>query len=133
MGLGKYRVYKEKTQDDGLEVFENLVATFSPDFYNRHTIQVWDISATAEVIIDKWKGATLTDRTLHEITIVNNSNSAKKATFNSIYILADSQETVINAVTLGAKGSAHFYATASLVNGNLLLTLRKGSQDNRKL
>jgi hypothetical protein len=42
----------------------------------------------ASVEVRKWKGVTLEDRSLHEITIVNNNNTAIK--FSSIYSLPDS-------------------------------------------
>jgi hypothetical protein len=54
------------------------------DFYNRNTIQVWDVSSVASVEVRKWKGVTLEDRSLHEITIVNNNNT-KAIKFSSIY------------------------------------------------
>jgi hypothetical protein len=41
-----------------------------PDFFNRNTIQVWDVSSVSSVQVRKWKGITLNDRSLHEITIV---------------------------------------------------------------
>lgn len=129
----KYRAYKDRIQDDGREVFASLTKNFSPDFYNRNTIQLWDISAISEVNIEKWVGATLTDRTVHEITIVNNSNSTRNVTFVGTYLLPDNAEEQINSIAIGAQGTAYFYATAGLVNGNLFLTLRTGSQDNRKI
>lgn len=133
MGLEKYRAYRENHQDDGLEVLSLLGKSFSPDFFNRNTIQVWDVSSTAAISVEKWKGATLTDRTLHEVTIVNNSNSPKKITFNRTYLLPDEEDFSDQSITLGAQGSAHFYATAVLEAGNLFFIMRKGSQDNRKL
>jgi hypothetical protein len=33
-------------------------ADFVPDFYNRNTIQVWDVSSVASVEVRKWKGVT---------------------------------------------------------------------------
>jgi hypothetical protein len=44
----------------------------------------------ASVEVRKWKGVTLEDRSLHEITIVNNNNTAKAIKFSSIYSLPDS-------------------------------------------
>jgi hypothetical protein len=41
----------------------------------------------ASVEVRKWKGVTLEDRSLHEITIVNNNNTAKAIKFSSIYSL----------------------------------------------
>jgi hypothetical protein len=64
-------------------------ADFVPDFYNRNTIQVWDVSSVASVEVRVMEGVTLEDRSLHEITIVNNNNTAK-ASKVSIYSLPDS-------------------------------------------
>lgn len=132
MGLEKYRAYRENHQDDGLQKLSMLGKDFFPDFFNRNTIQIWDVSSVAASLINKWKGATLTERTLHEITIVNNSNASKNITFNSTYLLPDEDSLENQVITLGPQGSAHFYATATLSEGNLFLTLRKGSQDDRR-
>jgi hypothetical protein len=53
MGLGKYRPYKDEF--DGAMKKSNS-ADFVPDFYNRNTIQVWDVSSVASVEVRKWKG-----------------------------------------------------------------------------
>jgi hypothetical protein len=50
---------------------------------------VWDVSSVS-VEVRKWKGITLNDRSLHEITIVNNNNAAKSVKFSSSYSLSDS-------------------------------------------
>jgi hypothetical protein len=55
----------------------------------------------ASVEVRKWKGA-LEDRSLHEITIVNNNNTAK-AKFSSIYSLPDSDSIDEQEVLLGPK------------------------------
>jgi hypothetical protein len=133
MGLGKYRPYKDEFHDDGLEKRVTVPADFVPDFYNRNTIQVWDVSSVSSVDVRKWKGVTLEDRSLHEITIVNNNNAAKVITFSSSYTFPDSESTDEQQVLLGPQGSAHLYCTASLSEGNLIFTLRKGSQDKRNL
>jgi hypothetical protein len=133
MGLGKYRPYKENFQDDGLEVRSNMTTGFTPDFYNRNTIQLWDVSAVPSSVVSKWKGITLEDRSLHEITIVNNNNAPKKITFSNSYIFPDSEEVNEQEVNIGPQGSAHFYCTAALKSGNLFFTLRKGSQDKRNI
>jgi hypothetical protein len=86
----------------------------------------------ASVEVRKWKGVTLEDRSLHEITIVNNNNTAKAIKFSSIYSLPDS-DSIDEEVLLGPQGSAHFYCTASLVENNLVFTMRKGSQDKRNV
>jgi hypothetical protein len=74
----------------------------------------------------------LEDRSLHEI-IVNNNNTAKAIKFSSIYSLPDSDSIDEQEVLLGPQGSAHFYCTASLVENNLVFTMRKGSQDKRNV
>ncbi|MCK5787956.1 MAG: hypothetical protein KAH32_03085, partial [Chlamydiia bacterium] len=106
-----------------------------PDFYNRNTIQIWDASNYTEIKVNKWKGATLTDRTIHEITIVNNSNTEVEIDFNGIYILSD-EETIgaggLPVVVIGANETAYFYATALIHEGNLEMNFRTGSQDTRK-
>lgn len=131
MGLGKYRAYKDNFHDDGLEVRSTVQADFTPDFFNRNTIQLWDVSSVLNPEIRKWKGATLDDRSLHELTIVNNSNTTKRLNFANSYSFPDSFTENEKEVIIGPQGSAHFYCTASLVDGNLIFTLRKGSQDKR--
>jgi hypothetical protein len=59
----------------------------------------------ASVEVRKWKGVTLEDRSLHEITIVNNNN-AKAIKFSSIYSLPDSDSIDEQEVLLGPQGSA---------------------------
>ena len=76
MGLEKYTPYKSCNDDQGREISTTLSGAFSPDFFNTNTIQLWDVSATAEAEIIKWIGTTLADNSVHEITIVNNANSA---------------------------------------------------------
>lgn len=129
----KYRGYKDRVEDDGREAYKSLGKQFFPDFYNRNTIQLWDVSAVALSTIERWVGATLADRSLHEVTIVNNSNNAKKITFANIYSLLDETEGETNVVNIGPQGSAHFYCTSFTKGGNLFLAFRTGSQDNRKL
>jgi hypothetical protein len=57
MGLGKYRPYKDEFHDEDYEK-SNSTCRFCTDFYNRNTIQVWDVSSVASVV-RKWKGVTL--------------------------------------------------------------------------
>lgn len=136
MGLNGYRNFRESYKDDGQEVLEVLPQEFTPDFLSRNTIQVWDISNNSNTKINKWTGSTLVNRTLHEITIVNNSNSDKEVNFSSNYYLSDESTVDINDVPnvlVGPMGTAYFYCTALLVNGNLEFQMRTGSQDDRKL
>lgn len=135
MGLNGYRNYREAYKDDGLEKLEILQAQFSPDFNNRNTIQVWDASNHNAITILKWTGSTLSDRTMHEITIVNNSNVQKEISFAQNYLLSDETTVDINDrpnVVIGPMGTAYFYCTAIMANGNLELEMRTGSQDDRK-
>jgi hypothetical protein len=60
-----------------------------------------------------------------------NNNTAKAIKFSSIYSLPDSDSIDEQEVLLG-QGSAHFYCTASLVENNLVFTM-KGSQDKRNV
>jgi hypothetical protein len=130
----KYRPYKDALYDEGLEIYATLQQSFSPDFHNRHTIQSWNISSVPAVTIAKWVGATLNDRSLHEITIVNNSNAYKAVNFSaSNYVLPDNDDIENTTVNIGPNGTAYFYATASLIDGNLMMTLRRGSLDKRNL
>jgi hypothetical protein len=133
MGLNKYRPFKDEFHDNGLEKRVTVPADFVPDFFNRNTIQVWDVSSVSSVQVRKWKGITLNDRSLHEITIVNNNNAAKSVKFSSSYSLPDSDSIDEQEVLLGPQGSAHFYCTASLVENNLVFTMRNGSQDKRNI
>jgi hypothetical protein len=48
MGLGKYRPYKDEFHDEGYEK-SNSTCRFCTGFYNRNTIQVWDVSSVASV------------------------------------------------------------------------------------
>jgi hypothetical protein len=50
MGLGKYRPYKDEFHDEGYEKRVTVPADFVPDFYNRNTIQVWDVSSVASEV-----------------------------------------------------------------------------------
>ena len=133
MGLTKYRSYKDRVIDDGLEKLEIIGEEFEPDFNNRHTIQVWDVSSADAPLIKKWKGVTLTKRTNHEITIVNNSNSEKEVRFTLNYQLTDEEFVDDSKIVIGPHGSAYFYCTAILEDNNLVFHMRTGSQDKRNL
>jgi hypothetical protein len=52
MGLGKYRPYKDEFHDEG---YEKQYLQILYRFYNRNTIQVWDVSSVASVEVRKWK------------------------------------------------------------------------------
>jgi hypothetical protein len=39
-----------------MRAMKRVPADFVPDFYNRNTIQVWDVSSVASVEVRKWKG-----------------------------------------------------------------------------
>jgi len=134
MGLNGYRTYRDTYQDDGEEILKILGETFRPDFHNRHTIQIWDVSNSSTVYIDKWIGTTLKNRSLHEITIPNNSSIHKIITFANNYVLEDEDTYTDNNkpyILIGAGETAYFYCTAILVDGNLIFEMRTGSQDDR--
>jgi hypothetical protein len=134
MGLeNKYRSYKDKYIDDGRENLEILEGAFTPDFFNRDTIQIWDVSAADAPVVNKWIGSTLTDRTSHEISIVNNSGAKKTISFDVSYHLIDEVFNESTSIEIGPNGTAYFYCTAILDNGNLVFSMRTGSQDDRKI
>ena len=131
-----YRVKKDFYIDEGKQVSEVVEGTFTPDFYNRDTIQVWDVSGSADINIRRWIGATLKENSLHEITIVNNSLIAKEVVFLPSYYLEDDVSYKADGksfIVLGPNGSAHFYATAIFHKKNLELVMRIGSQDDRRV
>lgn len=131
-----YRAERDHYVDEGREVLEITVPPFSPNFYNRNTIQIWDVSNYSTVDIIKWQGTTLKDRSLHEITLVNNSGENREIKFLTSYTLPDEDTVGIDnatTITIGPNGSAHFYCSAVFVDGNLELSLRTGSQDDRKI
>lgn len=132
MELDGYRTFKQDFVDNGKEVLEILDGgTFNPDFANRNTMQIWDISSAADVVIGRWIGTTLTERTLHEISIVNNSAATKKVAFTSSFLLTDEEFIDDFSITIGPRGTAYFYCTGVQESGNLIFTMRTGSQDNR--
>lgn len=132
MGLEKYTPYKSCNDDQGREISTTLSGAFSPDFFNTNTIQLWDVSATAEAEIIKWIGTTLADNSVHEITIVNNSNLPRQVRFDSVYYLPDEPVDFNNVIMLNSNEVAHYYCAATKKEGNLRLTLRTGSQTKRK-
>lgn len=133
MGLEKYRQYKDNFLDDGLEISVSMGQEFVPDFFNRNTIQIWNVGAVESARVNKWVGNTLTERTSHEISIVNNSNATKVVSFASLYSFPDDVSLDGHTVTIGPNGTAYFYATAIFKGGNLIMVLRTGSQDDRKI
>jgi hypothetical protein len=86
----------------------------------------------ASVEVRKWKGVTLEDRSLHEITIVNNNNTAKAIKFSSIYSLPDS-DSIDEQEVLWVLKDLRTSTAASLVENNLVFTMRKRSQDKRNV
>ena len=134
MGLNGYRAFRDTYIDNGVEVLEILEGEFSPDFRNRDTSQVWDVSNHSDVMIESWKGVTLTERTLHELTIVNNGGTDCVVSFSKNYVLVDEENanlSELNKITIQPTKTAYFYATAILYKGLLTLELRTGSQDSR--
>ena len=134
MALKGYRAYRNVYYDNGIEISDILQTEYSPDFHNRHTMQLWDASVNRNININKWVGTTLENRSLHEIYIVNNSNEPTTISFSSDYILKD-EDTYDSSnrslITIGANGTAFFYCTA-LLDNNLVFEMRTGSQDDKK-
>jgi len=137
MGLDNgYKPYKDTYQDNGEEFTVKPAETpFSPDFRARNTIQKWDIiNSPADIDVAAWVGTTLISRSLHEITIVNNSGIKKTLTFGSSYDMPEFQGcTEGTKVEIGAGGTAYFIGTGIGVEENLKLALRTGSLDDRKI
>lgn len=136
MGLKGYRTYRDNYLDEGSDNLEILTNNFSPDFFSRHTKQVWDVSNVEHVNIEKWKGVTLKNRSLHEIYIVNNSNKEVTLSFTYDYYLADDIDVDVNnkpSIKIGPNGTAYYYCTAILDRNNLILDMRVGTQDDRKI
>ena len=136
MGLKGYRAYRDVYYDNGIELSDVLQAEYSPDFHNRHTIQLWDVGAQHNVNINKWVGTTSQNRSLHEIYIVNNSNTPANVSFSSDYVLEDEEvynSVGRNSIVIGANGTAYFYCTGILDNNNLKFDMRTGSQDDKKV
>jgi hypothetical protein len=136
MGLKGYRTYRDNYIDEGSENLEIMQATFTPDFFSRNTKQVWDASNFENISMTKWKGTTLKERSLHEIYIVNNSNSKVSISITNDYFLADDLTVDGNGlpnIEIGPNGTAYYYCTAILENNNLIFEMRTGSQDDRKL
>lgn len=130
-----YRTYRDNYIDEGKEALVILPESFKPDFLLRNTSQVWDASNYASYTLDKWVGATLIERSLHEITIVNNSNSDTVIDVSSSYTIADEPATDASAIpriVIPAGKAAYFYCAAILRDNNLLFEMRTGSQDTRK-
>ena len=131
-----YRAFRDQYIDTGVEVLEILQESFSPDFQNRNTSQVWDVSNYEAYSIAKWVGNTLADRSLHEITMVNNSNKDVTIEVASSYTIPDEPTSTTEGyptIFIPAGKTAYFYCTAILFNNNLIFEMRKGSQDNRDL
>ena len=135
MALNGYRAFRDTYIDNGVEALEVLHDEHAPDFYNRDSAQVWDVSNSPETDIKLWKGNTLTVRTLHELTIVNNSGEDRTVKFSRNYLLVDEENANvedINKIVIPPNKSAYFYGTAILYKGVLIFEFRTGSQDSRK-
>jgi len=135
MGTKGYRAYRDNYIDNGIEVSEILTSQFTPDFKNRHTMQIWDAGAQAYIAIEKWLGTTLVNRSLHDIYIVNNSNVETIVSFTKDYLLIDEEDfnaAGLQTITIKPNGTAHFYCTAILERNNLRFEMRTGSQDDKK-
>jgi len=144
MGLDGYRTYRQDYIDSGEQIPAITISSenFEPDFRNSNTLQVWNISANInEVHINKWIGETLADRSFHTIQIFNNAGIYDiEVFFDNSYLLEDDTkdfspytpvDPVKDSITMKPGDIAFFYATALNIGNNLILSLRKGSIDNR--
>ena len=144
-----YRTYRNDYVDNGEEFTTTVTNEFLPDFKSRHTIQVWNASADNNVrysTVERWVGETLIERSLHDITVVNNGAVPKTLFFHPLYKFIDEQQPLplldnpmtppvelleYFQVQIPAHTTAHFYASAIFEDQNLILVMRGGSQDTR--
>ena len=143
MGLGGYRSYRQEYVDTGEEWSTTIhEEVFRPEFKNSNTIQVWNISANLpRVVIEEWQNSSLQDRSLHTIEIVNNAGGQEvEVAFNTLYLLEDESvpfdpsillDRNYESIILKSGDRAYFYATGLNVANKLVLSMRKGSKDNR--
>ena len=136
MALDGYRAYRDTYVDNGITPpVEILGEKFSPDFYNRDSCQVWDVSNYEEVSVGLWKGNTLNQNSLHVVTIVNNSNHDTEVNFSKNYLLVDeeiAEAADLNRIVIPPTKTAYFYCTGILYKGVMVFKMRTGSQDSRK-
>ncbi|MCK5788534.1 MAG: hypothetical protein KAH32_06025 [Chlamydiia bacterium] len=133
MALGIYLDNLSDLEDTGEPVKETIAVELSPDFKNRHTIQLWK-TMTPEITINRWVGETLAENSAHEIVIVNNSLPDVLIKFDLIYNLYDDDftHTKHNEIIIALNETAHYYATAIYgENGNRVMVMRVGTQDTR--
>jgi hypothetical protein len=144
MGLDGYRIYRQEYIDTGEELPTVVISEsdFVPDFKNSNTMQTWSISASlTEVNIKRWLNDTLADRSAHTIQIINNAGgNTVKVNFSNQYVLNDDTVEFDSVAVVGCSDNyieiesgktAFFYATAINKNKNIILILRKGTQDTR--
>lgn len=143
MGLGGYRSYRQEYVDTGEEWSTTITQEiFRPEFKNSNTIQVWNISANLpRVVINEWQNNSLIDRSLHTIEIVNNAGGQDvEVAFNTLYLLEDESapfdpgtalDKNYESIILKSGDRAYFYATGLNVDNKIVLSMRKGSKDNR--
>lgn len=162
MGLEGYRSFKQHYIDVGENVEKDILEqVVSPNFYNGNTVQLWNFVPGAiqpeedgvpadgtEIIVNTafyvdWSGDTVQDRTVHEISMKNASGSADiTVRFSARYVLEDDVEgfdvssplaKLYQEITIGPKGTAYFYGTALNHKGDIMMILRKGTQDDRNV
>jgi len=144
MGLGGYRTYREKYIDTGMEVPEITISQkdFVPNFKNQNTLQVWNISGNLNAVnVSQWVKDTLADRSVHTIQIINNVGGKDvPLRFDNMYYLEDDipdftpdkLPELETTILIRSGETAFFYATAYNKNNNIILALRKGTQDTRE-
>ena len=137
MGLENgYKSFKDIYQDNGEEITVIIPDTpYNPDFRARNTIQTWNVTNSPDQLsVEEWVGNTLVDRSLHELTIVNNSGINKRITFDAHYFFNDEDGCATGSIIeIGAGGTAYFIGTGNYREGNLVLVLSTGTQDDRKI
>lgn len=146
MGLKGYRTYKEHYVDQGEDISGEegtiTAATYTPRFKNVNTKQFWEVTSTSpKVIINRWLGDELSDRSLHEIVILNSNVDAVRLEFSKGYTLVDetpdfvpdTSSGALDYIDIPAGKRVHFYGSAVNITtggttGSFVLELRTGSQ-----
>lgn len=143
MALKGYRTYKNHYVDNGEKFSTNITGTtFIPEFKNVNTIQVWDVlNPSGNIVVNRWVADTLTDRSLHEITIHNATSEVTKIEFASSYVLEDETDdfdpaksaNVTDVILIPPGKRAYFYATGinstlEETSNNIRLSMRTGSK-----
>jgi len=128
MGLGIYLEDATNYNDYAEEVKVDIAGgtAYIPDFKANNTIQIWKLNG-ANITIREWIGGTLVPDTVHTIKLENKAGVNVSVSFNtSVYEMIDNGENIIE-IPVGKL--AYFYGVAYSHDGNLVLGLRIGSED----